>query len=99
MSQHELDNDLPAYLVYLILANINRLRQVSPGHLLVRAVESALHQADEHEPWDGVTGPDEECMTCGGCGYPGTCPECNHIYPPVQLDLFPLPAFLRSQAD
>ena len=39
---HEIDNDLPAYLVFLILANIKKLDQVSPDHILVKAVRQAL---------------------------------------------------------
>jgi hypothetical protein len=42
MPKHELDNDLPAYLVFLIMGHIKALRTISPDHILVKAVESAL---------------------------------------------------------
>jgi len=38
----------------------------------------------EHEPWDSVIGPDEECTTCGGMRYPVKCPECGFDYPAVE---------------
>ena len=44
MTQHELDNDLPAYLVFLILGNIKKLKQLSPDHILVKAVEGILEE-------------------------------------------------------
>ena len=50
MPQHELNNDLPAYLVYLILANVHRLREVSPDHILVKAVEDALDKLPHDNP-------------------------------------------------
>lgn len=60
MTQHELDNDLPAYLVFLILANIRKLKQVQPDHILVKAVEHALDQAALAEKSeDGRTGHGE----------------------------------------
>ncbi len=39
---HEIDNDLPAYLVFLILGHIKNLRRIEPNHILVKAVEDAL---------------------------------------------------------
>ena len=42
MNRHELDNDLPAYLVFLILGNIKKLKQVAPDHILVKAIEGVL---------------------------------------------------------
>jgi len=50
MTQHELDNDLPAYLVFIILANIRKLRVVSPDHVLVKAVMAALDVAPDVNP-------------------------------------------------
>lgn len=47
MSKHEIDNDLPAYLVFLILSNTRRLRQVAPDHILVKAVYNALEKEPE----------------------------------------------------
>ena len=38
----EIDNDLPAYLVFMILANTRKLRDVAPDHILVKAVQAAL---------------------------------------------------------
>ena len=48
MSQHELNNDLPAYLVFLILGHIRELRKLEPDHILVRAVNDAL-RCREHD--------------------------------------------------
>jgi hypothetical protein len=42
MTSNELDNALPEYLVFLILTNISKLRDLSPDHILVKAVEEAL---------------------------------------------------------
>ncbi len=50
MSQHELDQDLPAYLVFLVLGNLKRLKQVSPDHILVKAVEEALAEGPHDDP-------------------------------------------------
>ena len=44
--QHELDNDLPDYLVFLILSHIRNLREIAPDHILVKAVEQALNEDD-----------------------------------------------------
>lgn len=49
-SKHELDNDLPDYLVFLILGNIKVLRQVKPDHILVKAVEDALSKTTSDDP-------------------------------------------------
>ena len=40
----DITNDLPNYLVFLILKDIKRLRELSPDHILVKAVESALDE-------------------------------------------------------
>ena len=48
MTQHEFDNDLPAYLVFMILCNIKKLKQVSPDHILVKAVEGMLEEDKPH---------------------------------------------------
>ena len=48
--EHELDNDLPAYLVFLILANLKRLKQVAPDHILVKAVQAALDKEPAVNP-------------------------------------------------
>ena len=40
--KHELDADLPAYLVHLILNSVLKLRDLEPDHILVKAVIDAL---------------------------------------------------------
>ena len=42
-------DDLPAYLVFMILANVRKLRDVSPDHILVSAVQAALDAAQTHK--------------------------------------------------
>ena len=44
--QHEIDTDLPNYLVFLILSHIRNLREIAPDHILVKAVEQALNEED-----------------------------------------------------
>ncbi len=48
--EHELTNDLPAYLVFLILGHTKALRNVQPDHILVKAVEAALAAAPADNP-------------------------------------------------
>ncbi len=67
--KHEIDNDLPAYLVYLILANIDKLRRVSPDHILVKAVKGALADADLDKCPDG-------CPDCGANENQHCAPGC-----------------------
>lgn len=43
---HILDDDLPMYLVFLILGHVKELEKVAPDHILVQAVRQAL----ENEP-------------------------------------------------
>ena len=40
-NMNDITNDLPNYLVFLILKDIKRLRELSPDHILVKAVEAA----------------------------------------------------------
>ena len=47
MPKHELDEDLPAYLVFMILANVRSLRKMLPNHPLVKAVEDALDKTTQ----------------------------------------------------
>ena len=44
---HEIDNDLSAYLVFLILGNIKKLRDINPDHILVKAVTDVLGKVPE----------------------------------------------------
>jgi len=46
----EIDKDLPAYLVFMILANVRKLKQVSPDHILVKAVQAALEAQSVNNP-------------------------------------------------
>ena len=55
MHRHELDNDLPEYLVFLILTNIKSLRLIQPNHILVQAVEAALKQPPPDKPPEQLT--------------------------------------------
>ena len=41
--------ELPEYLVFLILGHIKELRTLNPDHILVKAVENALAQADPYQ--------------------------------------------------
>ena len=41
--------ELPEYLVFLILGYIKELRQLQPDHILVKAVERALHEPEQLE--------------------------------------------------
>jgi len=46
----QIDHDLPAYLVFMILANTRKLKQVSPDHILVKAVTAALEAQPAIDP-------------------------------------------------
>ena len=51
---HVIDNDLPAYLVFLVLANIRRLKRAAPDHILVKAVEDAIADDPPDNPLQGT---------------------------------------------
>jgi len=46
----EIDNDLPAYLEFLILAAVSRMKKVNPDHILVKAVEDVLDDVKQDNP-------------------------------------------------
>ncbi len=47
--QQEIDNDMPAYLVFMILANVRKLKQISPDHILVKAVQAVCDLAQQSD--------------------------------------------------
>ena len=49
----EIEDDLPAYLVFLILVNIKKLEQVSPDHILVKTVRACLDSQPPDDPMQG----------------------------------------------
>ena len=48
--RNELDRDLPAYLVFLILGHVKALEEQAPDHILVKAVRDALDQVPRENP-------------------------------------------------
>jgi len=50
MTNHELEGDLPAYLVFLILGLIKELEKSTPDHILVKAVRGALDSVPPDNP-------------------------------------------------
>ena len=44
-TRQRIDDDMPAYLEFLVLAHLRNLKKVSPDHILVKAVEGALDQS------------------------------------------------------
>ncbi len=47
MPKHELEKDLPAYLVFSILRDIKCLRELEPGHVLVKAIDDVFKPPDD----------------------------------------------------
>ena len=47
--KHELDADLPAYLVHLILNSVLKLRELEPDHILVKAVQDAVQHREPEQ--------------------------------------------------
>lgn len=46
MYQHELDKDLPDYLVFMILNHVRELREISPNHIIVKILKDTLEKAE-----------------------------------------------------